>query len=1482
MNGHKTIRRSARRGVFSPLLPFPWLLILAWFFFRSPALLGDTGIPGRVTVTIEPPEAVADGALWSLDGNPEQASGLSEDNVFPGRHDVRFRDLPAWREPEKVDVLVVGGKEAQVTATYRRLPSFFQQAIPEQHARAGQTVEFLVRTEEVDDPQNPNPAAGLAMTAQPQPAGNISLDAATGRFAYTPVPADRLPFTVTFTTAEGLSGTAVITPLNSLPPEDTVIEYNRPLPDDESRDYMTITEKKNPTKVFNDAQQETLSVDISGQTLVFEAGHPAHLFETYNHRNNLETLYLYADKIIIRSPLVLPQTHVTIHARELRFEADGSINTTPKARALKPAGAVWEDDLTHGINGDPGHAGGDIDVFVERFHSDPGQSDRFILEGGNGGPAGEGRDGRSELTVAFLSADWHKLMNRCGNPFCGSAANSSVMLYSEDWFGTQRIDTCGRKVTARGENAVPSGKPGNGGAGGTLRSTLNLLAQAQLSGGDAGAKGNNYTGGALSARKFIYRVTRTTIVKGEEVVSVGDTIAPKAVGQDAAAPNADVPVGAAGHLELAQDPGVWLHSFAVREVVRYAKDAYLNGHTAETRQLLSEYRDLILAYQREPAPGEELSDEAFLEKVNLDQLLVEIETLIHRIDSNLDYFGNPAGWVPMLSFEANLVAFQNEIDQSIPVLYLAYWLNHAATNLESSLDASVQAKQDLEDELEDMVNAFNEAQTAIPRLKVEAEAIKIRIAAVQVALTNKLHELEARAQQNIEDRHKVPFWKKALGVLAVAADLVPVGQPAVGRIGSGLGLLSQVDSDKPFESASAITPKAFDVFSQKNITVCFGGTNSTSNTSTNTTKKAKQDNLKSLTECGKFLGGELKELSEVFKQAQVDKTELEAELEKLKAVDPVFNELTQEVKDLNDQKEEFAQKLAAALQAVATLTSSMTENLIATHEIESRLEAGLAALDHGALLHIKEMEQRAKDRLLQYQYFLSKSFQYRRLKPYSGNLQLNRLFDRFEVLVEAGNSHLLSSEEFDQLKFLFVDELRQIVAEMFDNFNAPERSLPVSFKLTAEELDQLNTAGRVVINLKDRGLLEGHRENIRISDLRVHDIAVHPVGGSIGNHALVNVNFEHLGISRLTSAGKTFLFRHYQTETVNPIVWNAVYDGLQDTLDNSELSPAQQSLIAVLLNLEPSTPPNLLLFSRPAAWADILITKEVSTDNGIDMAIDDLHVEVQFDFYNTSGNERALAVNVTDDLDPVITVSQQDINGRQDGRGDFFRVFSPFSQVTLQAPANYGQWAFDRWVVNGQEAPEGVTAVLVNLTSDTQVQARFRPASSGDEAPLIAEEPLDQTVAAGTSVSFTVSATGGEPFGYQWQRNGVPLGDSAPFSGATTPHLVLGNVQADQAGDYSVVVTNAFGAVTSRAATLEVIDAVLTPFTATAGQVGFEFSTVAGLRYAIEHTPRLENPVWTEIEVKTGNGGVMQFTREIRADAMGFFRLRIETASPGE
>lgn len=1313
--------RPARSGFFSSLIKLPrWrtLAVLAFLALNLfPAAGAVLSIPGAVQVMVQPPEAIADGALWSVDGGPALASGTSVTNLTAGTHSIQFVNLSRWLEPETTSVLVIGGKQAVVTATYRPVPRFYFRDVPEQRTRIGTTVEFFVRTDDLADPQSPGPGVALQMTATPPPAGAIGFDAATARFTYSPSPADRLPFTVRLSTAQGLIGSFEVTPLNVLALENAVIEYDRPVPDEEGREYVTVTESPNAPEPFNDVTNETFSATVSGKTLVFAANHPANLHRQFDGRLNLKELQIFADRVIIRSPLILAQTHVTIHARELRFEGDGRIETTPRPRTLQLPGATWEDNRNAGFDGIPGHDGGDVDVFVEKFVSDSTTSQRFVLRGGAGGAPGEGRNGVNETDVVFESPDWTKLMQRAGNRICESGPLSVAIfrqrIIIDDETGEDRVtSTCGSdSATARGERAVPAGRPGAGGRGGILRSTVDLSGHADLAGGTPGARGLDRIGGALSSRRFVYRTITTITFNGRPQTSTRDTTAPKAPGSNATAPSGVA--GVSGMVQIVAEPGDWIHPFALRAVIQFAKDAYMNGRIAEARSILNDYRELLRAHSQSLPENEEVSDAVFAKSVNLDQITIEVENLLHRIDSNLDYFGNPAGWVPMLSFEANFLAFQNEIEQSIPVLYLAYFLNHSATNLQASLGAAEQAITDLEAERERMESAFNEAQLAIPGLKAQASVLTVRIGNLRQRIELKLTELERRARENVEERHKLPFWKKALGVLSVAADLIPVGQPTVGRIGEGLKLLAKVDPDKPLESAKAIAPQALGVMTNKNISVCFGtnappNTSTNSASSTNTVKKAKQDRLKQLTDCSKFLGGELKELASVFKEAQVDDLELAAELEKLKAADLELQALTLEVEQLNAEKERFAQELAVALQVIGSFSGALAENLVATHELEERLANGLAVLDHGTLLHIKEMERRAKDRLIQYQYFLAKSFQYRRLRPYSGNLQLTRLFTRFQQLVETDTSHLLSQQEFENLKGIFVDELREIVSQSLDNANAPARSFPKTYRLKADELRQLNEQGRLVLNLRKLGLINVGDENVRIADLRTITLAAHPVGGSVGSLGLVRVNFEHMGVSRLTSGGRTFLFRHYQTESVNPIVWNVIFDAVANRTVNSTLSAAQQSLISVLLAQQPVPVTNLVFFSQPAVDADILLTKDVSTDNGTDFQIDELHFEIQYDFNPTSANMRQLDVQVADNLEPVIAVGQVDLNGRQDGQGDFSRVFSPFSLVTLQAPPTYGEFVFDRWVVNALPQTAQVPVTAIFLTDNTVVEARYR------------------------------------------------------------------------------------------------------------------------------------------------------------------------------
>jgi hypothetical protein len=83
--------------------------------------------------------------------------------------------------------------------------------------------------------------------------------------------------------------------------------------------------------------------------------------------------------------------------------------------------------------------------------------------------------------------------------------------------------------------------------------------------------------------------------------------------------------------------------------------------------------------------------------------------------------------------------------------------------------------------------------------------------------------------------------------------------------------------------------------------------------------------------------------------------------------------------------------------------------------------------------------------------------------------------------------------------------------------------------------------------------------------------------------------------------------------------------------------------------------------------------------------------------------------------------------------------------------------------------------------------------------PSILKAPVDQTVGVGGSVRFTVIVRGTGPLTYQWLFEGAPLSD------ATNATLTLSAVTADQAGRYSVVVSNAVGSITSTPAILRVI-----------------------------------------------------------------------------
>ena len=85
--------------------------------------------------------------------------------------------------------------------------------------------------------------------------------------------------------------------------------------------------------------------------------------------------------------------------------------------------------------------------------------------------------------------------------------------------------------------------------------------------------------------------------------------------------------------------------------------------------------------------------------------------------------------------------------------------------------------------------------------------------------------------------------------------------------------------------------------------------------------------------------------------------------------------------------------------------------------------------------------------------------------------------------------------------------------------------------------------------------------------------------------------------------------------------------------------------------------------------------------------------------------------------------------------------------------------------------------------------------------PVIATQPQSQAIPLGEDVLFSVSVFGSKPLKYQWRFNGTNL------LGATNVTLLLEKVRTNQAGDYSVRVSNVYGSVISSDAALTLLPA---------------------------------------------------------------------------
>jgi len=825
--------------------------------------------------------------------------------------------------------------------------------------------------------------------------------------------------------------------------------------------------------------------------------------------------------------------------------------------------------------------------------------------------------------------------------------------------------------------------PGNGGNGGTLTSTINVSDFYDAIHGSAGIRDSMNL-----------------------IVGAGQQ------GQD-------------GNFVFYDKEFTWLHPNFISAVVKHAKDAYLNINNGFTYNIFSQYIQRIEDMKSSAEWGN--LDNAT--KMDLNNEENEMQAIVSRIGQNLDYFGNPVGWVPMLSFEVNKAAFEQEIGKAIRVMYLSYWLKNINGTNEQRINACNDAIQQVKQDLSDNKDLVNQLALLIPELQDEATVLGQQIDDLVIKINQKTNQLLAQAKSNVKKQNE---WGVVCGVLTCIAKAAPVVCsviPGVGTaIGVGIGAALSVGTNALANATNAnptyigygaavgdFIGTATNFFSSGGFSDITKALNQIDITSLGAGIVTIDSAYNSISKTVDPLVKGVDKLRTALTQNSTPNSQVQAELDKLKAQSREYQELIAEADALNTQKEELMSKLSNTLDNFTTTSVEVQKNIAAVDGLNSNVFNGNSQLDLRAMQYVDDMDRRAKERLLKYHYYMAKAYEYRLLQSYPGELNLPAIMDRLVAIAgQNPDKPTLDDQDFSNLEALYEDQLSTVTSSILTiyNSNRPELTQPFRFDLTADDLAALNSGGDVRLNIYERGMIAPNQENVRIVNFKVYSIKVHLEGDQNPSFANFNLLMEHSGRSMIRSNGQIYWFDHVNNQTQNPITWGMAYDAKRGIVDEQTPSFASNSLLYSLLgNLAND---NIMIYSRPGAWADIRISKSDVTSGNTKMVIDSLTFELQYDFTQRPTNNRNLDVyagdvdNSSTSLSPYIELSRTDKGGRDNGRGVLYRTYSSGSSVNLETPADYGRYKFVNWTDQFGGVASTLTTVSANMSSDIKLRANYK------------------------------------------------------------------------------------------------------------------------------------------------------------------------------
>jgi hypothetical protein len=1052
--------------------------------------------------------------------------------------------------------------------------------------------------------------------------------------------------------------------------------------DPASLDYVNLVYKKN-------ADSSLVSLAITANDLVLDSSNDNVLKKINSRTEPVGTLIIYARTVRIGEQLTLPGASIQIFCRDISFAGNGKIDVTPK-EPLAGAPAVPAKPESQGSpaeprkpagNGKDGQSAGSIELFIYSYQGD---GKRLVMNGGVGGAPGAGFDGPNGFKASVTKqpfknvgtnlSDLSVIPNTVRASLRDPLTGKSKIVYPKQY------DALTFKLPSNGKAAEPAGRPGIGGDGGTLTSTVHLEeSNFEFNGGTSGIKGSPYTGGAAGVPNPYRTASASTVtIMGVRRIDAGSLtfkLTSLKAGANAVALDALKPSGKVGLYRNEPASSAWIQPNWLSAFLRYMHDCLWFSDYKSLKAAILEYIEIRPLIQ---------------ERSDCVAVMAEIESVLARYFSGLDLHGNPNGWYPRLSLLSSLDNYKNEIAFNSKIVASMMWCLNEVSRVNTDRESMYKAIDILQSRFSLISDEFSELDGTYPGLQVQFTNVNNEMTSLKEAIRQETLSLQAQAEVDANAKNNRACWRKSLQVIGTVMTMIPVYQPALAAVGTGLQVASKIGEESAGDSIKTLGDAASNTAlagkSKKFITEAEG------------VQFKKADTIKNAVSSGKAF---LEEAQKTFAQINgilhdkaASPSEINSIFETLKARSPELKDLIRQSEKICSTQGVLAQKLTDHISRTVQLANELTnigEALMAFDEKVALLPlVSLSELSQ----NFNIIRQRADYRLEYYRYLVRKSYEYLFLQNCPLEPRSVDLIDKLKLVILENQSKPLSdfTEIAEAQKNIFESEFREVVfaiRKMFSDGAITTSRSWANLTLSPDEIAVLNAEGVVKRNLVQT--IGGEFDNVRLVDISVEDTnedfgAIAEDGADLDS--FVRVYVRHTSESVIRKNDRIY---HFQNGD-NPyswVFWKECTPGEgEHEGDISQSEPASE-LIELLQFLESSSSQisnsKLELFAAPGLDSELLFSLERANAR-----LTKLKLRIDFNYDPQDANIVWLNSGPGNNFKTNVSFSENDLREKNIAFDKCWRCFykKDDAKVVLSVPRKIGNRKFSHWTVNGKRTDD--------------------------------------------------------------------------------------------------------------------------------------------------------------------------------------------------